>query len=108
MNKQKVVYPQKGEHYNNEIIIQENQGIKTTFGTVFLEKGSRLPAEGFNRHEFNEVSIITKGCLEMLNEDESILGYFKAGEAMYLDAREAHAANVVEDTELVYVLNQKV
>lgn len=101
-------YPAEEEYYNNELLTQINDGIKTIFGTVFLKKGSRIPEKGFSRHPFNEVSIITKGCLEMIDEADNVIGYLKAGTAVYINALEPQAGNVLEDTELIYVINQKV
>lgn len=104
----KVKYPQKNEHYSLELCQQRNGDILTTLGTVFLEKGTRIPAEGFSRHPFNEVSIITKGCIEMISEEGTVLGYLTKGTAVYISAKEPQAGNVLEDTELIYVLNQKI
>ena len=107
MDVTKITYPKLEDHYSKELLSKVNQGIKTTIGTVFLKKGTRIPNQGFSRHPFNEVSIITKGCIEMLNEDESVQGYLKAGNAVYINALEAQAGNVLEDTTLIYVLNEK-
>ncbi len=103
----KITYPNPNEPYNKELLLENNQGITTTLGTVFLKKGTRIPESGFSKHPFNEVSIITKGCIEMLQEDESIRGYLKAGDAIYINAMEAQAGNVLEDTTLIYVLNER-
>ena len=107
MKTKEIIYPKEGEHYNNELLTLTNEGVTTTFGTVFLKKGTRIPEDGFSRHPFNEVSIITQGCIEMLNEDGTISGYLKAGIAVYINALEPQAGNVLEDTKLIYVLNQK-
>lgn len=107
MKTTKITYPNQNEPYNKELLLENNQGITTTLGTVFLKKGTRIPESGFSKHPFNEVSIITKGCIEMLQEDESIRGYLKAGDAVYINAMEAQAGNVLEDTTLIYVLNER-
>ncbi|WP_103070214.1 hypothetical protein [Aquimarina sediminis] len=107
MKLKKITYPKIKEHYNNELLSHTNKGITTTLGTVFLKKGTRIPEEGFSCHPFNEVSIITKGCIEMLNKDGSVLAYLKTGTAIYINALEPQAGNVLEDTKLIYVLNQK-
>jgi quercetin dioxygenase-like cupin family protein len=101
-----IVYPKENENYNNELLSVTNDGITTSFGTVFLKKGARIPETGFSRHPFNEVSIITKGCIEMINEANEVIGYLKAGTAVYLNAGEPQAGFVKEDTEIIYVLNQ--
>ena len=107
MKVKKITYPKSNEHYNKELLSEVNQGIKTTLGTVFLKKGTRIPNQGFSKHPFNEVSMIMKGCIEMLNEDGSTKGYLKKGHAVYINALEAQAGNVLEDTTLIYVLNEK-
>lgn len=108
MNVKKIIYPKDKEHYNNEILTVDNAGVTTTFGTVLLKKGTRIPEKGFSKHPFNEVSIITEGCIEMLNEDGSISSYLKAGTAVFIKALEPQAGNVLEDTKLIYVINQKI
>lgn len=108
MKTKQIIYPKKEEYYNNELLTETHEGITTMLGTVFLKKGTRIPEEGFSRHPFNEVSIITQGCIEMLNEDGSVLGYLREGTAVFIKALEPQAGNVLEDTKLIYVLNQKV
>jgi len=101
-----ISYPKEGEDYNKELLSNQANGIITTCGTVFLKKGTRIPETGFSRHPFNEVTIITKGCIEMINEDEDVIGYLKTGTAVFINAGEPQAGYVKEDTELIYVLNQ--
>lgn len=108
MEIKKITYPALKEHYNKELLSQTNIGIMTTCGTVHLKKGTRLPESGWSRHPFNEVSIITKGCIEMLDEENRPIGKLKKGDVVYINAGEAQAGHVVEDTELIYVINQPV
>lgn len=107
MKLKQIIYPKDNEHYNNELLSITNAGVTTTFGTVFLKKGTRIPKKGFSTHPFNEVSIITCGCIEMFNKDGKILGYLKEGTAVFINALEPQAGNVLEDTKLIYILNQK-
>ncbi|SEC00789.1 hypothetical protein SAMN04489761_2235 [Tenacibaculum sp. MAR_2009_124] len=106
MQIKKITYPSPSEPYSKELLSEISKGVKTTLGTVFLKKGTRIPDKGFSKHPFNEVSIITKGCIEMLNEDESIKGCLRTGSAVYINALEAQAGNVLEDTTLIYILNE--
>lgn len=106
MELKKLIYPKAEEHYNNELLSITNEGVTTMFGTVFLKKGARIPEEGFSTHPFNEVSIIIKGCIEMLNEDGTVSGYLKQGTAVFIKALEPQAGNVLEDTKIIYVLNK--
>ena len=98
MKLKQIIYPREGEYYNNELLSVTNAGITTTFGTVFLKKGTRIPEKGFSTHPFNEVSIITEGCIEMLNKDGTVSGYLKKGTAIFIKALEPQAGNVIEDT----------
>ena len=107
MKLKKINFPKEGEYYNKELLSHTNAGVTTSFGTVFLKKGTRIPEEGFSTHPFNEVSIITKGCIEMLDKDGSVSGYLTEGVAVYINALEPQAGNVLKDTKLIYVLNQK-
>ena len=106
MKLKQIIYPKENEHYNKVLLTQTNTKITTTLGTVFLKKGTRIPEKGFSSHPFNEVSIITQGCIEMLNKDGTVSGYLKEGTAVYINALEPQAGNVLEDTKLIYVLNQ--
>jgi quercetin dioxygenase-like cupin family protein len=106
MKLKKIIYPKGNEPYNNELLVHSNAGVKTSFGTVFLKKGTRIPQESFSRHPFNEVSIVTKGLIEMIDENNTVIGMLKPGVAVYINAGEPQAGNVLEDTELIYVLNQ--
>lgn len=108
MKIKELIYPKGEEHYNNELLSQSNAGITTTFGTVFLKKGTRIPEQGFSRHPFNEVSILTKGLIEMIDENDKVIGKLKPGIAVFINAGERQAGHVLEDTELIYVLNQPV
>ncbi len=106
MKLKQLIYPKGKEYYNNKLLSHTNAGVITTFGTVFLKKGTRIPENGFSRHPFNEVSIIIEGCIEMINEYGTV-GYLKKGTAVYINALESQAGNVLEDTKLIYILNQK-
>ncbi|MFT5736056.1 MAG: quercetin dioxygenase-like cupin family protein [Maribacter sp.] len=108
MKLKEITYPTENEPYNIELLTQSNAGVKTTFGTVFLKKGIRIPEFGFSRHPFNEVSIVTKGHIEMIDENDKVIGALKPGFAVFINADEPQAGNVLEDTELIYVLNQLV
>jgi hypothetical protein len=105
MKLKKIAYPKESEPYNMELFTHSNAGVTTTFGTVFLKKGTRIPELGFSRHPFNEVSILTKGLIEMIDENDIVIGRLTPGVAVYINAGEPQAGHVLEDTELIYVLN---
>ncbi|MEX0273946.1 MAG: hypothetical protein AB3N16_06180 [Flavobacteriaceae bacterium] len=92
--------------HNNELHHFMGEGIETTVGTVFLKKGSRIPEKGHSRHPFNEVSIIVEGHIEMVDEGNKVIGHLKKGSIVCITAGEPQAGNVLEDTRLIYVLNQ--
>ncbi|MEM9001780.1 MAG: hypothetical protein AAGB24_16090 [Bacteroidota bacterium] len=106
MEVKKITYPNLGEHYNKELISKVNHTILTTCGTVYLKKGTRIPESGFSRHPFNEISIITKGCIEMIDGNNKPMGRLEKDTVVYINAGEPQAGNVLEDTELIYVINQ--
>lgn len=99
-----LTYPLPSEFYIKEVVHFKEGSLAIKFGTVFLKKGARIPNEGFSRHPEHEISIITKGKIEMLNEDETVLGYLNAGDAVHINAFEPQAGNVLEDTEIIYFL----
>jgi quercetin dioxygenase-like cupin family protein len=104
MEIKKIIYPSHNEHYNKLLFHIKNEQVDFQFGTVFLKKGTRIPEKGFTRHASHEISIIKKGKIEMLKEDGSLKGYLQQGDAVYIEAFEAQAGNVLEDTSLIYTL----
>ncbi len=104
MEMKKITYPLPDEHYNKSLFHIQKEQVEFQFGTVFLKKGTRIPEVGFTRHPSHEISIIQQGNIEMLNEDGSIKGYLKSGDVVYLEAFEAQAGNILEDTKLLYML----
>jgi len=104
MEIKKITYPKPHEHYNKSLFHIQKEQVEFQFGTVFLKKGTRIPEVGFTKHTSHEISMIQKGNIEMLHEDGSIKGYLKSGDVVYLEAFEAQAGNVLEDTKLIYML----
>jgi len=104
MEIKKITYPSPKEYYNKSLFHIKNEQIDFQFGTVFLKKGTRIPEKGFTKHPNHEISIIQKGKIEMLNEDGSSKGYLQEGDVVYIEAFEAQAGNVLEDTSLIYTL----
>lgn len=99
-----IIYPDKNEHYNKLIFDVENEYSSIQFGTVFLLKGTRIPEQGFSRHEQHEISVIQEGKIEILNEDGTTKGYLSTGDVVFIEALEAQAGNVLEDTKIIYTL----
>ncbi|MGK0420732.1 MAG: quercetin dioxygenase-like cupin family protein [Polaribacter sp.] len=104
MEIKQITYPSPEEDYNKPFFTIKNEKLEIQFGTVFLKKGTRIPEKGFTRHDSHEISIIQKGKIEMLNEDGSVKGYLKTGDVVSINALEAQAGNVLEDTQLMYTL----
>ena len=104
MEIKKITYPKPNEHYNKSFFHVQKERTEFQMGTVFLKKGTRIPEVGFTRHPSHEISIIQHGNIQMLNEDGTIKGYLKSGDVVYLEAFEAQAGNVLEDTKLIYML----
>tara|TARA_B100000953_G_scaffold296943_1_gene290780 strand:+ start:739 stop:1074 length:336 start_codon:yes stop_codon:yes gene_type:complete len=101
-------FPKKNEDRSKDLLKNSNAGVKTTVGTVFLEKGTRIPEKGFSKHPFNEVSLVIEGSIEMLNEKEEVIGILKPGMAVFVSAGEPQAGNVLENTKIIYILNEKI
>jgi len=104
MKIEKISYPLPHEYHNKLLFQVKRDGVDFQFGTVFLKKGTRIPEKGFTKHSSHEISIIQKGKIEMLHEDGSIRGYLQAGDVVYIEALEAQAGNIIEDTSLIYTL----
>ena len=104
MEVKQITYSSLEEDYNKLLFSIKNDQVDFQFGTVFLQKGTRIPAKGFAKHDRYEVSIIQKGKIEMLHEDGSVKGYLKTGDVVYIKAFEAQAGNVLEDTQIMYTL----
>ena len=104
MEIKKIAYPLPDEHYNKSLFHVQSGQTEFQFGTVYLKKGTRIPEVGFTKHPSHEISMIQQGTIEMLDEDGSIKGYLKSGDVVYLEAFEAQAGNVLEDTKLIYIL----
>lgn len=106
MEIKKVVFPKPDEAYNKPILVIQNDEVDIQYGTVLLKKGTRIPEKGFSKHPQYEISYVVSGNIELLNEDGSIKGYLKAGDAVYVEAFEAQAGNVLEETRIIYTLIQ--
>ena len=104
MEIKQIIYPSSEEDYNKPFFTIKNEQVDFQFGTVFLQKGTRIPEKGFTKHDSHEISIIQKGKIEMLNEDGSVKGYLKTGDVVYINVLEAQAGNILEDTQLMYTL----
>ena len=104
MELKKITYPLQNEYYNKSIFHIKNEKLEIQFGTVFLKKGTRIPENGFTKHDSHEISIIQKGKIEMLHEDGSLKRYIQGCDVIYIEALEAQAGNVIEDTSIIYTL----
>lgn len=94
---------------NDLITLFESQSdqLDFSFGTVIIQPGERVPAEGFSNHEENEYSIIIEGSIE----GESGGKPFKvnAPEATLIPAGEKHWAinNGDKPCKIVWTLVQE-
>ncbi len=69
-------------------------------GTARIQKGDWVPLEGHSSHEQHEVSVILKGKLEI--ESGGQPGTIQTGDIALIPAGEAHRAQALEDTELIW------
>ena len=104
METKRIEFPLPSEHYNKLLFNIQKEGMAFQLGTVRLAKGTRLPETGFTRHPEHEISIVQKGKIEMLNEDGGVMSYLNTGEVVYIEALEAQAGNILENTEIIYFL----
>jgi len=106
MKIKKITYPLPTDDYNKTLVHIQDNGLEILFGTVFLRKGRRIPLAGFSKHPQHELSIIESGSVEMLGEDNSVVGCLKRGDVVYIPAFEAQAGHVLEDTKIIYFLSR--
>lgn len=104
MEIKKIKFPRPDEHHNKLLFHIKKESVEFQLGTVSLKKGTRIPENGFTKHAEHEISIVQKGKIEMLNNDESVAGYLQAGDVVYIEALEAQAGYILEDTEIIYFL----
>ncbi|MEM6803395.1 MAG: hypothetical protein AAF696_18450 [Bacteroidota bacterium] len=104
MNIVPLSFPTKEEAYQKTLFEFDCKGVEVKFGTVLLQKGSRIPEEGFSRHPQYEISYLKKGKIQMLHTDGSELGILQTGDVIKIEAMEAQAGYILEDTEIIYVL----
>lgn len=104
MKIEKLVFPKITEHFLNEIFSKEEKDNHFSFGTVTLEKGTRIPEVGFTRHPEYEISYVESGKIQMINEDDSMGKIISTGEVMYFDKEEPQAGIVLETVKIIYVL----
>ena len=107
MEIKKINFPKKGETHIKVFFDSVQQGVRVKYGTVFLAAGTRFPEEEFTGHPEIEISYIVKGKMEILLPGTLEKNFIEAGQAIYVAPGELHAANVLKDTLLIYVLTEK-
>lgn len=96
----KISYPSPKESYLKEIISKTEVDAQATAGTVFLKKGEILPMKTMSDHE---ISILISGKLKVYSDD-SIAHYMQPGDFIYISKSEQRETEVLEDSQLIYVL----
>jgi quercetin dioxygenase-like cupin family protein len=96
----KLKYPSAPEQVLPLLEMQPGQGASLKMGTVRLNKGDRIPLEGYSRHDEFEISVILAGGLEVKCAGEQHT--LRAGEFSLIRAGEEHWARAIEDTELMW------
>jgi len=99
-----IEFPIPGQAHQKILFDLERKGTTINFGTVFLEKGRRIPDEGYSKHPQHEISYIHTGRIQILNEDGSKAVILKSGDIVSLEAFEPQAGLVLEDTKIIYLL----
>ncbi|WP_017728851.1 cupin domain-containing protein [Halalkalibacterium ligniniphilum] len=83
------------------------QGRSTTFGTVSISPGSRVPFAGIGSHEQDEYGLVLKGTLVTMSG--GVEQRISSGQATFIPRGEEHWAynDGIEDCEIVWVLVER-
>lgn len=100
MDVYKISYPSPKEHYLKEIISKNEVDAQATAGAVFLKKGEILPMKTMLDHE---ISILISGKLKVYG-DARKAHYMQPGDFIYISKSEQRETEVLEDSQLIYVL----
>ncbi|WP_435261246.1 hypothetical protein [Tenacibaculum sp. nBUS_03] len=93
-----------GEHLKEFFNHKESQ-LQLQFGTVHLKKGTRIPEEGFTKHEQKKIVCLLEGKVKLLLEnDPKKHKTIQSGDAFMIDYYEGHGGIILEDVKLLYVL----
>jgi len=90
----------------NKYLIKTGLNIKKNkieTGTVIFKSNSRIPREGFGVHNFDEISYIIEGKINVHFQEESF--EVEKGDYIYIPKREKHySSNVLrEDCIVLYI-----
>lgn len=95
-------YPAPGEGYLKQLLEIADGAARCRLGTVFLAKGTRLPAEGMKANAEHEISIVAEGRIRAISADgERVVG---AGEIVQFAPGEMQAGEILEDCKIVWIL----
>lgn len=72
----------------------------TLVGTVRLEKGAQVPAQGTSSHAADEYAFLLQGRVRMTSGGQT--EEISAGTLMLIPAGEAHLVEAVEDAEILW------
>lgn len=104
MKKQALTFSSDPENRQKALFEIENETLSINYGTVILKKGIRIPETGFTQHPQHEISYLVEGKIQTLNPDGTNGEILTTGDAVYIEALEAQAGIVLEDTKIIYVL----
>jgi len=106
----KLDYPSGApDDYLKELFSHEGSNFHLQYGTAFLKKGVRTPFEGdWTKHDQSKIVCILKGNVQLkLEAQNKGIVILKPGDLFKVDKFEGHAGEILEDTQLIYVMYGK-
>ncbi len=99
-----LTYPTPPE-YLKEIFTSSAANFDLQFGSVFLAKGTRIPESDWTRHDQAKIVYLVAGKVNLyLEEQPDFKKIIKTGDTFMVEKYEAHYGEVLEDTQLIFVL----
>tara|TARA_R110002073_G_scaffold72537_1_gene177315 strand:- start:309905 stop:310240 length:336 start_codon:yes stop_codon:yes gene_type:complete len=104
MKIEKLTYPMPPE-YLKEVFKKSTAEFDLQFGTVFLEKGTRIPEKDWTRHDQTKIVYIVSGKTHLfIEKDPDFKQLVQSGDSFMVEKNEAHRGEVIADTQLIFVL----
>ena len=104
MKFEKLTYPIPPE-YLKDIFTQSTNAFDLQFGSVFLTKGTRIPETGWTRHDQAKIVYLVSGKTNLyLEKHAGFKQRVQTGDTFMVEKYEEHYGEVLEDTQIIFVL----
>ena len=104
MKIEKLTYPIPPE-YLKEVFVKATPEFELQFGSVFLKKGTQIPEKDWTRHNQVKIVYIVSGKTMLFTEkDSDFKQLVQGGDTFMVEKHEAHRGEILEDTQLIFVL----